>query len=216
MKSCLELSNSRYTTKHYDKTKTVSAEHINYLKAVLRNTPSSLNSQPWHFVFIDNQKHQNLVLPTVADFNFARIIDSSHTIVFCYKTPLTKEHFIRINEKEAADGRYPSKEMQQTMLDGILESVFVGKAKNDGLVNWAKHQLYIALGQVMFATEELGIDSTAIGGFNSQKLDDALKLNEYGLKSEVLLTIGYRNENDGNATRPKSRLTDEELFTDID
>lgn len=214
MKTCLELSQQRYTTKHYDKSKKVSREEINILLEILRNAPSSLNVQPWHFVVIDNHKSQDKILPAIADFNYPRFTDSSHTIVFCIKTPLIKADLLRISEKEELDGRYPNDDIKHERLEHMLKSVFEGKAKAaEGIEAWEIHQLYIALGQLLFATEELGIDSTVIGGFNSMKLDQILGLSEKGLKSEILITLGYRADNDGNADRPKSRLSHEELFT---
>ena len=49
----LELAKNRYTTKHYS-TKRISDEDIAQLKEILRLAPSSINSQPWQFVFIDD------------------------------------------------------------------------------------------------------------------------------------------------------------------
>ena len=49
----LELAKKRYTTKHYS-TKRISDEDIAQLKEILRLAPSSINSQPWQFVFIDD------------------------------------------------------------------------------------------------------------------------------------------------------------------
>lgn len=51
-------------------------------------------------------------------------------------------------------------------------------------------------------------------GFNAQKLDELLGLNEKGLKSVVLLSIGYRDEEkDAFAKLKKVRLPKEVLAT---
>ena len=50
----LKLVQTRYTTKHYS-SKRVSDEDIAKLKEILRLTPSSINSQPWQFVFISDE-----------------------------------------------------------------------------------------------------------------------------------------------------------------
>ncbi|EPI2108196.1 nitroreductase family protein, partial [Providencia rettgeri] len=42
------ISEKRYTTKHYDGSKEVSKSDLIKLLTVLRNSPSSVNSQPWH------------------------------------------------------------------------------------------------------------------------------------------------------------------------
>ena len=50
----LKLAQTRYTTKHYT-SKRVSDEDIAKLKEILRLAPSSINSQPWQFVFISDE-----------------------------------------------------------------------------------------------------------------------------------------------------------------
>ena len=49
----LQLAQNRYTTKHYSN-KRISDSDIAKLKEILRLAPSSINSQPWQFVFIDD------------------------------------------------------------------------------------------------------------------------------------------------------------------
>ncbi len=57
--------------------------------------------------------------------------------------------------------------------------------------------------------------STCLEGVDFKKVDEILGLREKGLTAVVLLSLGYRNPNDGNAMRPKSRLATEEIFTEI-
>ena len=45
----LSIMRSRYTTKHYDPSKPVSEKALQTMLEVLRLSPSSVNSQPWHF-----------------------------------------------------------------------------------------------------------------------------------------------------------------------
>ena len=50
-----------------------------------------------------------------------------------------------------------------------------------------------------------GIDSCPMEGFDPKKYDEILKLNDLGLKSILLLPIGYRAENDMFAKFEKVR-----------
>ena len=50
----LQLAQNRYTTKHYSD-KRISDSDIAKLKEILRLAPSSINSQPWQFVFISDK-----------------------------------------------------------------------------------------------------------------------------------------------------------------
>jgi len=51
----LELAQQRYTTKKYNPTQKITNEEIETLKQILQLSPSSINSQPWHFTFVADQ-----------------------------------------------------------------------------------------------------------------------------------------------------------------
>ena len=46
-------------------------------------------------------------------------------------------------------------------------------------------------------------------------ISEELQLAEQGLIPSVLLTLGYRSENDFNAKLPKSRIAAEDIFTKL-
>lgn len=213
MPDFLTLSKQRYTTKHYDPSKMVSDEDLKTLLAILRNTPSSLNMQPWHFAVLNNTKEAAKILPAVDEFNHERITHSSYTIVFCVKSPFTEKEVQEVIEKEDKDGRYPTQKMKHQILAHVNKKLFESGMTQQQREQWAKDQVFIALGAFLYAAASLNMDSTAIGGFNNARLDDCLNLKEQNLKSVVLATIGYRSSHDSNANRPKSRLEFNELFT---
>ena len=45
-----EIARRRYTTKAFDPSRSIPAETMDQLRTLLRYAPSSVNSQPWHFV----------------------------------------------------------------------------------------------------------------------------------------------------------------------
>lgn len=67
----------------------------------------------------------------------------------------------------------------------------------------------------MFAATVIGVDSTPMEGFEKEKMDELLGLKQLGLKSVLVVTLGYRTVDDSNASRPKSRLPKEQLFTQL-
>lgn len=209
----VEISEKRYTTKHYDPTKKIPAEVIEQLLTVLRNSPSSVNSQPWHFYVIDNEAAKNKILPAIADFNQPRVTGSSHTIVFCIKTPLDEAHLVNLLNQEEKDGRLPSAELKASQDQGRRYFVNLNSKTPESQQCWEGKQAYIALGQLLFAAAAIGVDSTAIEGYDSAKMDEILDLKSKGLKSIVVATLGYRAQDDGNAHRPKSRLPEDQIFT---
>lgn len=209
----VEISEKRYTTKHYDPTKKIPAEVIEQLLTVLRNSPSSVNSQPWHFYVIDNEAAKNKILPAIADFNQPRVTGSSHTIIFCIKTPLDEAHLVNLLNQEEKDGRLPSAELKASQDQGRRYFVNLNSKTSESQQCWEGKQAYIALGQLLFAAAAIGVDSTAIEGYDSAKMDEILDLKSKGLKSIVVATLGYRAQDDGNAHRPKSRLPKDQIFT---
>lgn len=65
----VELVRTRYTTKHYDPARRISDRDIADLMEVLRLSPSSVNSQPWHFFVTGTDEGKARVMPAVLDFN---------------------------------------------------------------------------------------------------------------------------------------------------
>ena len=96
-----------------------------------------------------------------------------------------------------------------------LEANIVTKTDEENL-KWATNQAYIGLGTGMIAAANLKIDATPMEGFNREKFDAVLGLNEKGLNSVVLLALGYRDgEKDIFAKMKKVRLPKEEFAIEV-
>lgn len=54
----LEKAKNRYATKMY-RNEEISADKIAELQEILRLSPSSINSQPWQFIFVSDEKIKN-------------------------------------------------------------------------------------------------------------------------------------------------------------
>lgn len=214
-KECLlRLAEERYTTKHYNG-KMIPREQFATLCEILRLAPTSVNAQAWHFFTAHTAEARAKLLPALPDFNHDRVTGASDVVVFTVPTKLTDAHFERVLEKEAADGRFPNDEIRKQQDQGrrYFAGLHMGSEKD--LVEWEARQAYIGMGIMLYAAAGMGIDSTCLEGVDFKKVDEILGLREKGLTAVVLLSLGYRNPNDGNAMRPKSRLTTEELFTEI-
>ena len=80
-------------------------------------------------------------------------------------------------------------------------------------MHWASKKAYISLGTGMAAAALEQVDSTPMEGFNPDSFDEILDLHAIGLKSVVLLALGYRDiANDPNANKQKVRIPANELF----
>jgi nitroreductase len=65
------------------------------------------------------------------------------------------------------------------------------------------------------ACAELKIDACPMEGFESERYNEILGLNEKGLNACVIATIGYRDKKDKTQYLPKVRKPMELLFADV-
>lgn len=90
-----------------------------------------------------------------------------------------------------------------------------GKTKQEQFGDAAR-QTYIALWFALLAAAELKVDATPMEGFDSAEVDKLLNLTSEGLKSTVMMAVGYRDhENDWWSKLDRVRRPYEELFVEI-
>ncbi len=212
----IKILNNRYSTKKFDKTKKISERDINQIKELLRLCASSVNLQPWHFVVTSTEEGKSRISKSTEgffEFNKEKVLDASHVIVLCSKTSIDDEYLQNVLEKEAKDDRFANDDVKNGMHGA--RSTFVNIHKNDlnDLQQWIDKQVYINLGNLLLGVATLGIDAVPIEGFDGRVLDEELGLAKKGLKSLLLIPIGYRAFDDFNASIPKSRLAEDEVFT---
>ncbi len=212
IENILQIARTRYTTKHY-KEENLSAEQLDAVLEILRLTPSSMNVQPWHFFVFDRAAVRAQVLPYIKDFNIGRADTASHLIIMAAKTDISDAYLQHVVDCEAAAGRFPEG-FDIAAFNGFrrtgCDNYFSGYDKGE---IWVREQVHIALGFLLFAAPQLGIDATALGGIKFREFDRAFGLAEKGLKSVVGISLGVRADDDSNAARPKSRLPLEEVVT---
>jgi nitroreductase/dihydropteridine reductase len=73
-------------------------------------------------------------------------------------------------------------------------------------------QAFLAIGILVSAAAEAGIDASPMEGFDPDQVDEVLGLKEQHLKSVLLFALGYRLAEDEFAIIPKVRKTKGELF----
>jgi nitroreductase / dihydropteridine reductase len=212
------LAKSRYTTKAFDAERKIDQETIDTLLDQLRHSPSSVNSQPWHFIVASDAQGKARVAKGAEGafaYNEAKILNASHVIVLCTRTDMTEEHLQAVLAQEDRDGRFHNADAR-TGQDGIRRG-YVNMHKYDlkDVQHWMEKQTYLALGTLLLGAASLGLDATPMEGFDFKKLDAELGLREKGFSSLVLVALGYRSETDFNAKLPKSRLPAEAVFTHL-
>ncbi|MBS9777483.1 MAG: oxygen-insensitive NAD(P)H nitroreductase [Gammaproteobacteria bacterium] len=216
--SIIESAKLRYATKAFDNEKKLTEQQIKDLKTILRLSPSSLNYQPWHFLMVTNEDTKDrlaLACPDGFAYNGKKIKEASLVVVFCTQKEIDSNHIDKIIDQENDDKRYANEKIKDdrlAMINGYIHRL--NEMPANELQAWLTKQCYIALGNVLLAASDMGIDSVPIEGFDSKILDKEFNLADKGLQSVVIAAFGYRSKNDFNATLPKSRLPEDILFTD--
>lgn len=213
-----KTATSRYSTKAFDPARKIDAATIEQLRTVLRFSPSSVNSQPWHFVIAGTVEGKAKIAQAAVGpyaYNETKILNASHVVALCTRTDMTAEFLDHLLQLEERDGRFPTPETKARQ--GLVRGGYIDQHRCEykDLPHWMEKQTYIALGNLLQSASLLELDACPIEGFDHRLLDKALGLREPGFTSSVLVALGYRSADDFNAKLPKSRLPAEEVFTEI-
>ena len=214
----MNIINSRYSTKEFDSTKKISTEDMEKIESLLQLSPSSTNSQPWHFVIASSDEGKKRVTKGTQgffSFNEQKVLDASATIVFATRVDLNEDYLLHVLDKEDTDGRYVGGAWKNETHGA--RSIFLNMHKYDfkDALHWAEKQTYLNLGNFLLGVAHLGIDALPMEGLDMKALDEEFGLREKGYTASIVVSVGYRKENDFNAQLPKSRLPKEELIERI-
>ena len=109
----ISVALKRHSTKAFDASKKLTAEEAEKIKTLLQYSPSSTNSQPWHFIVASTEEGKARVAKSAAGtyvFNERKMLDASHVVVFCAKTAMDDAWLERVVDQEEADGRFNTPE----------------------------------------------------------------------------------------------------------
>ena len=178
----------RYATKRMSGKK-VPQEKVETILEAIRLSASSIGLQPYTIYVIEDKALLQQILP-IANGQ-PQMVECSHLIVFAAWNNLTEE---RIDSwlQDIQETRGSIAERTQN-----FATYLKGKAKNDPEADnfiWIAKQAYIALGTALVAAAAQEVDATPMEGFNAAQLDALLKLEEKGLKSVLIMPLGYRDE----------------------
>lgn len=149
-----------------------------------------------------------------AAWNQSVITDCSHLFIFAAWDTYTPE---RINKM--FDLTNEIRGFKNEGWENYRQMLLDNYPQRDAEVNFnhAAKQAYIAFSQAISAAAFQGLDSTPLEGFEPEAIDKILGLKERGLRSCVMLPVGYRNESeDGLVNLPKVRKSKDDLVTLID
>ncbi|HMQ45436.1 MAG TPA: NAD(P)H-dependent oxidoreductase [Mariniflexile sp.] len=200
----------RYATKKFDPTKKLAPEKIDILKQAFNLTATSFGLQTIKLVVIENQ---SLRAPLVLHaYNQKQVLEASHLLIICVQEDILDTDVITYYD-HIKQKRSTSETILKPYRDDLIKTMRTKSVAQR--LEWSKNQAYIALGNLMTVCAIERIDSCPMEGFIPDAIDSALELNKIGLKSVLLLPVGYRSETDIFADFAKVRKPIEETIIEL-
>lgn len=203
----LEALKWRYATKKFDSTKKISESDLEQIKEAVRLSASSYGLQLFKVLLIEDAELRGKL--QAASWNQAQITDASQLFVFCNYTKVKPE-----NIDEYIDLKAKTQGIDVNLLTDYADFMknTIGGMPEEVQAIWTAKQTYIALGNLLAASAELGIDACPMEGFVAKQYNEILGLDEKGLNAAVIATVGYRSSEDETQGMPKVRKSSEDLF----
>jgi nitroreductase len=198
----------RYATKKMNGEK-IPQDKLERILEATRLAPSSYGLTPYHVIVVEDQKLKEELQG--ACYGQTQLVDSSAVLVFATWDTITDESVdIYLNEIAIQRG-IP---VESLVYFGDMIKTSLSNMTEEQKTTWAQKQAYIGLGFSLVASATEEVDSTPMEGFNPQSVDEILNLKDLGLKSAVVLPIGYRDKDHDNLhTMKKVRWNKERFFT---
>jgi nitroreductase/dihydropteridine reductase len=190
----------RYATKKFDTRRLLSDEKLDILKKAFNLTATSFGLQTIKMVIVQNASVRKQLV--AHSFGQAQVMNASHLLVLCVHDNISDQdvdtHF---------DNVILIRNTPETILAPYRADLkaMMGDMTREQRQEWSVKQVYIALGNLMTVCAVEQIDSCPMEGFDAKQYDTILNLKSKGLKSVLLLPVGYRREDDMFAELKKVR-----------
>ncbi|WP_299840267.1 NAD(P)H-dependent oxidoreductase [uncultured Tenacibaculum sp.] len=197
----------RYATKQFDSSKKVSLENLEQIKKAIQLSASSYGLQLYKVLIIEDPELREKLKS--ASYGQNQITEASHLIVFCNYSAVTEKH---IEEYFILKSKIEEVDIPNLKAYSDFIKADVHRKSNIEKDRWTSNQTYIALGNLLNACAELKIDSCPMEGFEAEKYNEILNLEEQGLNTSVIAAIGYRSSEDAAQHVKKVRKPIKDLF----
>ena len=193
----LEAFHFRSACRYYDVNNKISREDMEYILELGRLSPSSVGSEPWQFLVLQNEAIREKIAPVTWGIKHP-MNEMSHLVVLLAKKNARYDSaFFRNSlerrgltpeQIEATLSRYKTFQTEDIQIADSERTLF----------DWSCKQTYIALANMMTGAAMIGIDSCPIEGFHYESVNRILSeaglfdANEWGVS--CMVTFGYRSK----------------------
>lgn len=201
----------RYATKRMNPAKTVPEEKVARIVEAARLAPTSSGLQPFEIIVITNSALREKIKSV--SMGQPQVTECSHLLVFAAWDDYTPERINKMYDyvNQERGGSNEGLENYRSMLLNTYP-------QRGAEVNFqhAARQAYIGLAAALLGAAFEEVDCTPMEGFDPAALDDILGLRSKGLRSVLMMPLGYRdNETDWLHNLKKVRRPRDEFVSEI-
>lgn len=189
MQPIIDDLNWRYAVKQFDAKRKLSPKEIEFLSESLRLTATSYGLMPFKLLIIDEPETKTRLKD--ASYGQSQVADASHVLILCNRVKPGKAD-VDAYMKLVSEVR----EVPLEKLNGFSERIISKLEKMDRIAEWTAKQAYIALGNLLTVCAVRRIDACPMEGFEAEKYNEILGLNELGLNACLAVPVGYRSKAD--------------------
>ncbi len=211
-KQILNSYQFRHACKEFDANKKISQADLEYLYEVISLSPSSFGLQAFEVLSIEDRDLLTEMLPFVWGGQ-KQLPTGSQTFIFLTRNDVKlNDNYLKHIVVDIQDTPIEMQEFRFNLIHNHqLNEIKI--QENPRVINdWLAKQAYIALGNVMTAAAQIGIDSCPIEGFVKSEITDILIKKGLFDKSihevAVMCSFGYRKSDPVRAKmrKPMSEL----------
>jgi nitroreductase/dihydropteridine reductase len=181
----------RYAVKKFDSSKEIEVSKLERIKKAFILTATSYGLQPIKMVVVKNKDLQEQLV----EFSFGQmqVAQASHVLILCIEKKIDAD-YISSYFKKVKDIRGTSDSVLEPFKKELV-SEFT-KMDTKQIEQWAINQVYLAMGNLLTICAVEQLDACPMEGFSPDSYDELLNLSSKGLRSVLVLPIGYRAEDD--------------------
>lgn len=181
-----EAVDTRRSTRYYQQDKKISNEDMTIITEAGRKAPNGLALEAWKFVVLTGD------FSKIAEATYGQphVQDASHVVALVnYKQEYIDE------SPEVITDLLKAKGFPQERIDGYLSML------GSRGTQYYREQTFFAASQMVLQAAGLGIGSVVVGGFDPQKMAEAIGLDTDKYQVSLVVDFGYPVEGE---TKPRT------------
>ncbi len=190
----------RYATKKFDVSKELPSADLEYILETGNLAATSYGLQPFQIVVVTDEAKKQALMGKA--YNQGHVGGNAALLVLAARTDVDAAYIAEYTARIETTRGLPA-----GSVDGYKD-MMVGHLTNLTEANrlvWAQKQAYIALGTMMVAAAEKGVDNSPMEGLDADGFNEVLGLKALNLHASVMLALGYRSPEDPSQAYKKVR-----------